>query len=100
MPNYDIQESQYADTRCVSRGCLNPDESLFATSGWSGECKVWGIPDCMLKTTLSGHNDRVVSIRFHPESGKKLSPSSNCNLATASADRSIKLWSLNPETEF
>ena len=50
----------------MSRGTLSPDETLFATSGWSGDCKVWGIPDCMKKTTLKGHNDRVISIRFHP----------------------------------
>ena len=43
---YIVKESQYADDRCVSRGTLSPDEELFATSGWSGECKVWGVPDC------------------------------------------------------
>ena len=23
---YEVKESQYADDRCVSRGCLSPDE--------------------------------------------------------------------------
>ena len=36
---YEVKESQYADDRCVSRGCLSPNEELFATSGWSG---IWG----------------------------------------------------------
>mmetsp|Transcript_1926 Transcript_1926/g.2755 ORF Transcript_1926/g.2755 Transcript_1926/m.2755 type:complete len:86 (+) Transcript_1926:546-803(+) len=76
VPNYDVVESQYADTRVVSRGCLSPDEKLFATSGWSGDAKVWGIPDCQLKTTLKGHTDRVVSVRFHPNSTSGLSPTS------------------------
>jgi hypothetical protein len=40
--NYTIAASQYADTRAVSRGVLSPNEELFATSGWSGYCKVWG----------------------------------------------------------
>lgn len=66
---YEVQESQYADDRCVSRGCLSPDEELFATSGWSGICRVWGVPDCQLRTELKGHTDRVVNIRFHPMSG-------------------------------
>ena len=63
---YVVQESQYADDRCVSRGTLSPDEELFATSGWSGICRVWGVPDCQLRTELKGHTERVISIRFHP----------------------------------
>lgn len=94
---YEVQESQYADDRCVSRGCLSPDEELFATSGWSGICRVWGVPDCQLRTELKGHSDRVVNIRFHPMAGK-ISPDGP-NLATASADCSVRLWSLNPEYE-
>lgn len=42
---YEIVASQYADERCVSRGDLSYDNELFATAGWSGDCKVWGIPD-------------------------------------------------------
>lgn len=42
---YDIVASQYADERCVSRGDLSYDNQFYATSGWSGDCKVWGIPD-------------------------------------------------------
>lgn len=42
---YDIVASQYADERCVSRGDLSPNEEFYATAGWSGDCKVWGVPD-------------------------------------------------------
>ncbi len=94
---YEVQESQYADDRCVSRGSLSPDEELFATSGWSGICRVWGVPDCQLRTELKGHTDRVVNIRFHPMCGQ-ISPDAP-NLATASADCSVRLWSLNPDYE-
>ena len=65
--DFDVWQSQYADDRCVSRGVLSDDESLLATSGWSGDAKVWSIPSCDLKTTLKGHTDRVISVRFHPE---------------------------------
>ena len=50
----------------MSRGCLSPCEEFYATSGWNGECKVWGIPDCEQKTILKGHTDRAISIKFHP----------------------------------
>ena len=90
-----MQESQSADERCVSRGCLSPDEELFATAGWSGTCRVWGVPDCQIRTELKGHSDRVINIRFHPQAGQ-ISPDGP-NIATASADTKVKLWSLNPD---
>ena len=96
---YEVKESQYADDRCVSRGCLSPNEELFATSGWSGICKVWGIPDCAVRTELRGHTDRVNCIKFHPLSTLQL-PEDGPNIATASADEKIMLWSLNPDYEF
>lgn len=96
---YDIIASQYADERCVSRGHLSPDNELFATSGWSGDCKVWGIPDCEIRTELKGHRDRVNHIRFHPMATVGLHEDGP-NIATASADTRIRLWSLNPDYEF
>ena len=95
---YVVKESQYADDRCVSRGVLSPDDELFATAGWSGDCRIWGVPDCQLRTELKGHKDRVINIKFHPMCGKIAEDGPN--LATASADRTVKLWSLNPEYEF
>lgn len=78
---------------------MSPDEELFATSGWSGHCKVWGIPDCAIRTELRAHTDRVNCIRFHPHSTISL-PEDGPNIATCSADQKVRLWSLNPEFEF
>lgn len=44
-----------------------------------------------------GHTDRVINIRFHPMA-ESISPDGP-NIATASADRSVRLWSLNPDYE-
>lgn len=83
----------------MSRGCLAPNEELFATSGWSGVAKIWGIPDCELRTELRGHTDRINCIKFHPFSTVHL-PEDGPNVATASADGKVRVWSLNPEFEF
>lgn len=99
LDNFSIIASQYADNRCVSRGCFSPDYQLFGTSGWSNTCKIWGIPDCQVRTELKGHEDRVNHIRFHPDSCLSLSQNGP-NVATASADNTIRLWSLNPDFEF
>ena len=40
-----------------------------------------------------GHLDRVNDLKFHPSSGTYQSPST-VNIATSSADCTIKLWSL------
>lgn len=95
---YEVKESQYGDDRNVSRGALSPDQELFATSGWSGVCKIWGIPDCQYRTELRGHTDRVNCIKFHPMAGSI--PPDGPNVATSSADGTVRLWSLNPDYEF
>ena len=96
---YKILGSEYGDDRLISRGCLSPDEELFITTGWSGVCKVWGIPDCHLRTELKGHDDKVLYAAFHPLAGIGLSPNGP-NVATGSSDCTVRLWSLTPELEF
>lgn len=96
---YKIVGSEYGDDRFISRGCLSPDEQLFVTAGWSNVCKVWGIPDCHIRTELKGHDDKVLCAAFHPTAGLQLSPTGP-NVATGSVDCTIRLWSLNPEMEF
>lgn len=98
IQTYEVKESQYGDDRNVSRGAISPDETLFATSGWSGTSKIWGIPDCQVRTELRGHTDRVNCIKFHPFTGDI--PEDGPNVATSSADGTVRLWSLNPEYEF
>ena len=51
-----------------------------------------------MRTELRGHNDRVNCIKFHPFTGDL--PVDGPNVATCSADGTVKLWSLNPDYEF
>lgn len=52
-------------------------------SSWSGIIKVWSMPQITKIATLKGHTERATDVAF--------SPADDC-LATASADRTAKLW--------
>ena len=52
-------------------------------SSWSGIIKVWSMPQVTKVATLKGHTERATDVAF--------SPADDC-LATASADRTAKLW--------
>lgn len=56
---------------------------IFLYSAWSGITKIWSMPQVSKQTTLKGHTERATDVVF--------SPVDNI-LATASVDRSAKLW--------
>jgi U4/U6 small nuclear ribonucleoprotein PRP4 len=94
--DFEISMCQFADSSCVSKGVFSPSGDYFATSGWSGICKLWNIPDCSLKTTLLGHTQRCIDITFHPFSGI----SAGVKLATCGTDNTVRLWSLEEDSEY
>jgi len=56
------------------------------------------IPDLKMKFLLKGHADRVNSIAFHPFSLSSI-PKIGPNIATASSDCTVKIWTCNDEWE-
>lgn len=52
-------------------------------SAWSGSIKLWSMPQVSKVATLKGHTERATDVAFSPI---------NNHLATASADRTAKLW--------
>ncbi|CAD8193638.1 unnamed protein product [Paramecium octaurelia] len=100
--HFAIQMSQFGDSSGISRSTISPNQKYLATAGGSGECKLWDIETASLKSSLLGHLTKCHSIAFHPQSLLTLSPQSFANVATASADLSIRLWTLDleqPEVE-
>ena len=78
--------SQIVDDRVPSSCCFHPSEPLLAVSGWSGKVTIWSLPNATLHRTLTSHNDRVHSVTY----------SSTGLLLTASADKTVILWSDQP----
>ncbi|XP_020108920.1 U4/U6 small nuclear ribonucleoprotein PRP4-like protein [Ananas comosus] len=78
-----LECSEIGDDRPLSGCSFSRDGSLLATSAWSGITKIWSMPHVTKVATLKGHTERATDVAF--------SPVDNC-LATASADRTAKLW--------
>lgn len=97
IPKFEISMSQFADSSCASKGCFSSDGKYFATSGWSGLCKVWSVPDCNLSSTLLGHINRAIDIQFNPLFGQE---NTRIALASSGADNTVRLWPLEEGEEF
>ncbi|RLN18827.1 hypothetical protein C2845_PM02G25960 [Panicum miliaceum] len=78
-----LECSEIGDDRPLTGCSFSRDASLLATSSWSGLIKVWSMPQITKVATLKGHTERATDVAF--------SPADNC-LATASADKTAKLW--------
>ncbi|GAQ77709.1 U4/U6 small nuclear ribonucleoprotein PRP4 [Klebsormidium nitens] len=95
MTRTAMQLSEHGDERPVSACALSPDPgaSLLITGGWSGLVKVWGIPQMAQQTVFRAHAERITDVAFHPSPAIGMD-SDGPDLATASADRTAKLWNL------
>ncbi|XP_078442813.1 WD-40 repeat family protein / small nuclear ribonucleoprotein Prp4p-like protein [Wolffia australiana] len=81
---FSLDCSEIGDDRPLTGCSFSRDGSLLATSSWSGVTKIWSMPDVKRVSALKGHTDRATDVVF--------SPVDNC-VATASADKTAKLWS-------
>lgn len=78
-----LECSEIGDDRPLTGCSFSHDGTLLATCAWSGITKIWSMPQVSKKTTLKGHTERATDVVFSPVD--KI-------LATASADRTAKLW--------
>ncbi|CAH9068693.1 unnamed protein product [Cuscuta epithymum] len=75
--------SEIGDDRPLSGCSLSHDGEMLATCSLSGVAKLWSMPHVKKVSTLKGHHERATDVAFSP----------TCNhLATASADRTARLW--------
>jgi WD40 repeat protein len=64
----------------------SPDGRRFATAGLTGVARIWRSANGDLVDTLSGHSGRVFGVAY--------APGANHRLATASGDKTTRIWQL------
>ncbi|VFQ80402.1 unnamed protein product [Cuscuta campestris] len=75
--------SEIGDDRPLSGCSLSHDGEMLATCSQSGVAKLWSMPQVRKVSSLKGHTERATDVAFSPK----------CHhLATASADRTARLW--------
>ncbi|XP_044506489.1 U4/U6 small nuclear ribonucleoprotein PRP4-like protein [Mangifera indica] len=75
--------SEFGDDRPLSGCSFSHDGNLLATCALSGVAKIWSMPKVEKVSALKGHTERLTDVAFSPVQN---------HLATASADRTARLW--------
>ncbi|KAL5968605.1 Autophagy-related protein 16-1 [Taenia solium] len=85
---YDSQTSLVGCNAGVTAVDFDQEETMVLGASSDFACRVWTLADRRLKVNLTGHSDRVVAARF--VGGVDAANA----IATASYDRTIKLWNV------
>ncbi|KAH8506627.1 hypothetical protein H0E87_013434 [Populus deltoides] len=75
--------SELGDDRPLSGCSFSCDGEMLATCSLSGVAKIWSVPQVTKVSNLKGHMERATDVAFSPVHN---------HLATASADRTARLW--------
>lgn len=78
-----LNYSEYGDDRPLTGCSFSHDGQMLATCAFSGTAKIWSMPKVKKLSTSKGHTERTSDVAFSPVDNY---------LATASADRTAKLW--------
>ncbi|KWU46190.1 U4/U6 snRNP-specific spliceosomal protein [Rhodotorula sp. JG-1b] len=89
--------TQIGDTRAISALRFSPDSSMLLTGSWTGQAKLWSVPQCKEIRVLKGHKERIGGVAWHPQATLTQTASS-VNFATSGADNDIKLWDLENDS--
>ncbi|KAK9053935.1 hypothetical protein SSX86_025010 [Deinandra increscens subsp. villosa] len=81
--SFGLDCSEIGDVRPLAGCSFSYDGKLLATCSLTGVAKIWSMPGVKLVTSLKGHVERATDVKFSPTKD---------HVATASADRTAKLW--------
>ncbi|KAJ4766799.1 hypothetical protein LUZ62_077174 [Rhynchospora pubera] len=83
-----LDSSEIGDARPLSACSFSKDANYLATSSWTGCINIWSMPNVKLVSTIPAHKERATDVACSPTEMKLL-------VASASADRTAKLWDNN-----
>lgn len=71
-----------------SKAVISPEDQLLASGGSDGVLRLWSLKERTPSGETAAHKNTIYGLCFSPD-GRKL--------ASASFDRSIKIWQIQPE---
>lgn len=86
--------SQFGDDRPLSTIRFSPNGKLILTTSWTGDAKLWDMPNLNAVATLRGHTDRIGGAAWHPAATRGLGEGA-ANIATGGGEGDVKVWSLD-----
>ena len=88
--------SQVGDTRPLSSCNFSPDSNYLATGSFTGNVKVWSVPDLEEVHKIPAHDLQVGAVVWHPGALVTVEES-ECCLATTASNGEVKLWSMTSD---
>ena len=86
--------SQFGDDRPLSTLRFSPNSQYILTTSWTGDSKIWDLPNLNAVSTKRGHTDKIGGAAWHPSATVGMSES-GLNFATGGGEGDVKLWSLS-----
>lgn len=93
LRSFVSQGSQIAADRPVGIARFSPDSKLIATGSWAGDLRVFDAGELSERKKVTGHNDKVSGVAWHPAATLTQSTSS-CNLVSGGGEGDVCLWSV------
>ncbi|OWZ48445.1 hypothetical protein LQV05_003280 [Cryptococcus neoformans] len=88
--------SQFGDDRPLSTIRFSPSSQYILTTSWTGDTKLWDLPNLNPISTKRGHTEKVGGAAWHPFATVGASEEA-VNFATGGGEGDVKLWSLSGE---
>lgn len=88
--------SQVGDTRPLSSCNFSPNSEHLATGSFTGNVKIWKIPELEEVHKIAAHELNIGSVVWHPGALVSIGED-ECCLATCAANGEVKLWSMTSD---